>query len=75
MKNWQEFVKKHHSNAEIINENKIKLPCIGWDKNKRYLDHYITACEGYYLVEEYYHDTNEFLTSWEEQSIKMYLGY
>lgn len=75
MKDWKNFVKQHHDSMEIINEDKIKLPCIGKDKNGEYLDHYITLFEGFYLIEEYLNKTNQFLVSWEEESIKLYLGY
>lgn len=74
MRYWIDFISRHHR-IEQLTGDKVKIPCIGFDENHRELDHIITAHEGFYTVDEYYHDTGEHVTTWEEQSIKEYLGY
>ncbi len=74
MKYWIQFVSKHH-NIIRLDANKIKIENIGYDKFNRPLDHVITAHDGFYTVNEFYHDTGQPTTSWEEFSIKDYLGY
>ncbi len=76
MTNWIAFVQKHHDIIKL-SDNAIKIPCIGYDieNPKRFVDHVITKHEGRYTVEEYYHRESTCLSSWEETSIKEYLGY
>lgn len=74
MRYWIDFVSRHH-NIGIISNNQIKIPNIGYDASGKWFDHIITAHEGHYSIEERHHDTGDFVTAWNETSIKEYLGY
>lgn len=76
MANWIAFVQKHHD-IIILSDNSIKIPCVGYETEnpKRFLDHVITEYKGIYTVNEFYHGESVCIASWEETSIKEYLGY
>lgn len=74
MRKWMEFVAKHFE-IEVLEDNKIKIECIGHLQERIPLDHVITLQDGKYTIEEYIHGTDELLATWTETSIKEYLGY
>lgn len=74
MRNWIAFVAQHH-NIEVLSENSIKIPNIGYDEDGRTVYHIVTRCGDHYTVSEYYTDTNAHTLTWQENSIKEYLGY
>ena len=74
MKNWVDFVCEHHNIIKLSDEQ-VKIPNIAYDSNGRWFDHVITKHEGHYTIDELDHDTGETVATWNESSIKEYLGY